>query len=211
VISVVAASGSFASRHGPHIAAVAIPVAMVAIGLIADSVRTRRRQRREFPNAPRGRPGRTSVALRVAAAASIAAAAVHLRVLPDHAAESAWYGAFFAVAAAAQIGAAALLVRAAVSRQFVALCAAGNAAVVGLWLFTRVGSVPLGPDAGTVESFGALDLLASTLEAVVVGACVRALWPAGMAGDVRGRRWDAITIPVITVATVAVCATARVG
>lgn len=116
--------------------------------------------------------------MRVAAAASATAAAVHLRVLPDHAAESAWYGAFFALAAVAQLGGAALLIRSAVSRRFVALCAAGNAAVIGLWLLTRLWSVPLGPGAGTVEPFGALDILASTLEGVVFFGCLRALWPA---------------------------------
>lgn len=211
--SVMAASGSFASRHATHLAAVAIPVAMIVIGLVADSMRTRRSRRRASGNVrpKRALPGRTSVALRVAAAASVGAAVVHLRVLPDHAAESAWYGAFFATTALAQLGGAALLIRTAVSRRFVALCAAGNAAVVGLWLFTRLGSVPLGPAAGSAESFGALDVLASTLEGVVFGACLRALWPARTGGDLRTRRWDAVTIPVITVATVALCATARVG
>jgi len=53
----------------------------------------------------------------------------------------------------------------------------GNAAVVGLWLFTRVAGVPLGPDAGSTESFGALDVLASTFESVVVAACAHALRP----------------------------------
>lgn len=204
---------SFASRHGTHVAAVAIPVAMVVLALTADSIKTRRNRRRASTGTTRAAKlaGRASVALRVAAAASAGAAVVHLRVLPDHAAESAWYGAFFASAAVAQVGGAALLVRAAVSRAFVTMCALGNAAVIGLWLVTRLVTIPLGPDPGSTESFGALDVLASTLETAVVLACAAALWPRRSAAPLRTRRWDAITIPVITVATVALCATARVG
>ena len=179
VTTVIAASGSFATRHGTHLVAVAIPVVMIVIGLVADSVNTRRKLRlaNGTTRTTAALPGRASVALRVAAAASIGAAAVHLRVLPEHVAESAWYGVFFAAAALAQIGGAALLLRTAVSRRFVALCATGNAAVIALWLFTRVAGVPLGPDAGTTESFGALDVLASTFEAVLVIACAHAMRP----------------------------------
>jgi hypothetical protein len=207
----VLAAGSFTSRHATHLAAVAIPVAMIVFGVVADSVHTRRKRRANGDVRPAVRlRGRTSVALRVAAAASIGAAVVHLRVLPDHAAESAWSGAFFAGAALVQISGAALLVRD-VSRRFVLLFATGNGAVIGLWLFTRLVSIPLGPSAGSAESFGGLDILASTLEAVVVAACAGALWPRRVASTVRARRWDAVTIPVITVATVALCATVRVG
>lgn len=172
------AAGSFVSRHATHVAAVAIPVAMIAVGLVADSVHGRRKRRRAdgVPRSSVRIHGRTSVALWVAAAASVGAAAVHLRVLPAHAAESAWYGAFFAGAALAQIVAAAFLVRE-VSRRLVALVGAGNAAVIGLWLFTRLVSVPIGPAAGSSESFGALDILASSLEVVLVVACAYALLP----------------------------------
>ena len=174
----VIAAGSFVSRHATHVAAVAIPVGMIVIGLVADSVHTRRKRRRATGagRRPVRLAGRTSIALRVAAAASVGAAVVHLRVLPEHAAESAWYGAFFAVAALTQIGAAVLLARS-VSRRFVALCAAGNGAVIALWLITRLVAIPLGPSAGNTESFGALDILASTFEAVLVCACAAALRP----------------------------------
>jgi len=174
VTSVVVASGSFAARHATHLAAVTIPVAMVVVALAVDSVKSRRKRR---GTTPVKLPGRASIALRVAAVASVGAAVVHLRVLPEHAEESAWYGAFFAAAALAQIGGAALLLRTAVTRRFVALLVMGNAAVVGLWLFTRLVGVPLGPDAGSTESFGALDVIASMFEGVVVAACAGALRP----------------------------------
>lgn len=208
------AAATFVSRHATHLAAVAIPVAMIVVALVADSIHSRRKRRRAEGRDAAAKPrlhGQASVALRVAAAASIGAAVVHLRVLPDHAAESAWYGAFFAAAALGQIGGAALLVRD-VSRRLVALFAAGNAAVIALWLFTRLVAIPLGPASGSTESFGALDVLASTLEAVVAVACACALWPrrAGIRAT-PARHWDAVTIPVITVATIAFCVTARVG
>lgn len=179
VTPVFAAAGSFTSQHSTHLVAVAIPVAMVVVGLVADSVHGRRKRRRENGEA---RPVRqfaahASIALRVAALASAGAAVVHLRVLPEHAAESAWYGAFFAAAALAQFGGSALLLRRAVSRRFVGLCAAGNVAVIALWLFTRLVAVPLGPSSGSAETFGALDVLASSFEAIVAAGCVAALWP----------------------------------
>ena len=186
----VAAAGSFASRHATHLLAVAIPVAMVVIALVADSVHTRRK-RSDAAGAVR-RPirldGRAMVALWIAALASVGAAAVHLRVLPEHAEESAWYGAFFAAAALAQLGVAAVLVRRAVSRRFVALCAAGNVAVIGLWLFTRLVAVPIGPSSGSTEAFGALDIVASVLEAVVAAGCLYALAPK------RGRAQTSVAI-----------------
>lgn len=172
------AAGSFASRHATHVAAVAIPVAMIVVGLVADSLHGRRKRRRAegvLRSSVRIH-GRTSVPMWVAAAASVGAAAVHLRVLPEHAAESAWFGAFFAGTALAQIAVAALLVRD-VSRSVVTLVCVGNAAVIGLWLFTRLVSVPIGPAAGTSESFGALDILASSLEGLLVVACACALLP----------------------------------
>ncbi|MBV9098681.1 MAG: hypothetical protein JO079_11555, partial [Frankiaceae bacterium] len=58
-----------------------------------------------------------------------------------------------------------------------ALCAAGNVAVIGLWLFTRLVAVPIGPSSGSTEAFGALDIVASVLEAVVAAGCLCALAP----------------------------------
>lgn len=128
-----------------------------------------RRSRRFHPNrAVRGRW------LPLAVIGSLAAAAVHLIVLPEHIAESYWYGAFFAAAATTQAGFAFLLARwptAPVLRAG----AAGNAAVILLWAYTRVVGVPLGPGAGRTENIGTFDLVATAGEALVVVACTAVL------------------------------------
>jgi hypothetical protein len=151
------------SQHAAHLLAVGIPVALLLIGLTWDSLRTS--WHRALPS---------SSALVVAAAASVAAAGVHVRVFPEHLAESALYGAFFACAAVAQLVGAWLLLRQR-SRALVALVAAGNAAIIVLWLITRLVVVPLGPGAGTVEPFQAIDITAGLLEGVIVVACVYSL------------------------------------
>jgi hypothetical protein len=40
--------------------------------------------------------------------------------------------------------------------------------VIALWLISRVWGVPIGPDNGATESFGFLDALASSYEALAV-------------------------------------------
>jgi hypothetical protein len=164
---------------------------MSAVGLTWDSIRIRRRRRRLTGPPPRLQ---MSAALWVAAAASAGAAGIHLRVLPEHAAESAWYGAFFAGAAAAQLAGAAVLV-ARRSRALVMCVAAGNAAIVALWLVTRLVTIPLGPSAGTVESFGVLDVTAGVLESVIVVAALVAV--------LRRRSSAAARMPDQTLAKVA--------
>ena len=108
------------------------------------------------------------------AAASLIAAVVHVWVAPEHFAESALYGAFFvATAVAGAVFAAWVIVRP--TRALLLAGVVGNAAIVVLWLVTRLVAVPLGPGAGETEPFGALDVLASGAELVALGACVAAL------------------------------------
>lgn len=165
---------SLLSQHAVHLLAVGIPVAMVAAGLTWDAVRNHRQ------STPR--PGRPATPYRswrrIAALSSAAAAVVHLVVFPEHLGESALYGAFFAGAAAAQLGGAWML-WARASRRLCALAAIGNAGVVALWLATRLISIPVGPASGTTERFGRLDVTASACEVIVVTACLAYL---------RGRR-----------------------
>jgi hypothetical protein len=140
---------------------------MVVVGLGWDSWRRRsRRPRRSLPASP---------GLLAAAFASVGAAAVHVAVVPEHFRESALYGAFFVIAAACQIGGAALLALRR-SRSLVAVVATGNALIVALWIVTRVVGIPLGPEAGVVEPVEGLDVIATTCELVVVVCCVAALY-----------------------------------
>lgn len=162
----VATRGAVLSHHEAHLLAIGIPAFMVVAGLVWDSLRKRTwRLRRALP---------LSTPLLVAAVAGLGAAAVHGVVAPEHFRESTLYGAFFVCAATAQtVGAVALVVLR--FRWLTGLVAAGNGLVILLWLVTRVVGIPLGPDAGTVEPFQRLDVLASTCEVIVVLGCVAAL------------------------------------
>lgn len=125
------------------------------------------------PRGPRARR-RPSKAVIVIAVASVGAAAVHAAVVPEHFEEAASYGVFFTIAAVVQlVYSVLLLVRP--SRLLVATGIAGNVALISLWLLTRTIGIPLGPDAGSAESFGVLDILASSCEAMVVLAGIAAL------------------------------------
>ena len=118
------------------------------------------------------------------AAASVIAAVVHVWVAPEHFAESALYGTFFVATAVAGLGYAALVL-ARPSRGLLLAGAAGNAAVVGLWLVTRLVAVPLGPGAGETEPFGGLDVLASAAEITAFAICAVLLVPRLAAGQLN--------------------------
>ena len=109
--------------------------------------------------------------LLVLAAASAVAAVVHLWVAPEHFEESALYGAFFVSTAVAGIAYAVWAVARPTS-PLLLVGAAVNAAIVALWLVTRLVEVPLGPGTGETEPFGALDMLASGAELVAFAMCV---------------------------------------
>lgn len=117
-----------------------------------------------FDVAPAAVSARTrSTLLPLVALAGAAAAAIHFVVMPEHFEEATLYGAFFAVAATSQLlYSVLLLVRP--SRSLLVAGALGNVAIVLLWLVTRTIGIPLGPGAGSTESFGGLDVLATIFE-----------------------------------------------
>jgi MFS family permease len=99
-----------------------------------------------------------------AAALSMVAAVVHLWVMPEHFEEWWGYGAFFLVAASAQLLYVPLLVRWP-TRTVLLLGIGGNLAIVVLYLLTRTVGIPLfGPEAGEVEGVGFADVCATTSE-----------------------------------------------
>jgi len=104
------------------------------------------------------------------AALSLLAALIHLWVMPEHFEEWWGYGAFFLVAAVAQVIYVPLLLRWP-SRTVLLLGIAGNSAIVLLYLFTRVVGIPLlGPEAWEVEGVGIIDMCATSSEAAIVVA-----------------------------------------
>jgi hypothetical protein len=117
-----------------------------------------------------------------AVALSLGAALIHLWVTPEHFGEWWGYGSFMLAAFVAQaIYAAALLVwprwrlllRAGIS---------GNLAIIGMWVVSRTVGTPLGPMGGEVEGIGALDLICTASEVVLVVLLV------GLLADLLGRR-----------------------
>ncbi|MFL6031930.1 MAG: hypothetical protein ACJ73Y_04065 [Rubrobacteraceae bacterium] len=114
--------------------------------------------------------------LYVAAALSLLAALIHLRMMPGHF-EAWWgYGTFFLICAVSQLLYIPVMLRWP-ARPVLLLGVAGNLAVVILWLATRTTGIPLfGPHAGEVEEVGALDLACTFAEVgIVVGVGVLAM------------------------------------
>jgi hypothetical protein len=151
---------------GGHVSHLIAAVGFLAVSLGGVSL-VEARQRRS-PRTAEGRDrGARSLLVVASAVAGTGAAAVHAVVMPAHVAESILYGAFFAVAAATQLGFSALLLWRP-TRALVSVGVAGNAAMIGLWLMTRLVAVPLGPAAGETETVGGLDVVASVFELAVV-------------------------------------------
>lgn len=121
---------------------------------------------------------RTQTLLPLVVAATIGAAAVHLVVMPTHFEESTLYGVFFAVTASVQLLWAAYLAWRP-SAPALLVGAVGNLGLVGLWLFTRLVEIPLGPGAGQSEEFGGLDVLASGFELFMAVAAITLVVQAG--------------------------------
>jgi len=110
--------------------------------------------------------------LPLAVVSSAAAAGVHAAVGPEHFAEQALFGVFFAGAALAQLGWSVLMV-ARPSRALLVAAVIGNAAVLALWLTTRTIGLPgLLPEP---ESLGPWDLSCAAWELIVVISASRVL------------------------------------
>jgi hypothetical protein len=101
---------------------------------------------------------------------STGAAVIHFVVIPGHWDEYWGQGLFFIVAAIAQL-LWALWIVIAPSRLIYLAGAAGNAAIVAMWVVTRTAGIPAGPGAGEREAVEFADTVATAFEVVlVVGA-----------------------------------------
>lgn len=102
----------------------------------------------------------------------MAAAGLHVAASGAHLRESLLFAGFFAAATVWQVGVAVAFVRRPGRGQFLR-AAGGNALLIGLWAISRTTGLPFGPSAGSPEATGAIDLLATLLEAgIVVGSLV---------------------------------------
>jgi hypothetical protein len=105
---------------------------------------------------------------------SAGAAVIHFVVIPGHWEEYWGQGLFFIVAAIAQLLWAIWIIVAPSPLIYLA-GAAGNAAIVVMWIVTRTAGVPAGPGAGEAEAVEFADTLATVFEVIlVVGALVLA-------------------------------------
>lgn len=110
-----------------------------------------------------------------AAMLSLVSGAIHLWLAPAHFEEWWGYGVFFVAAGALQL----LFVIALIWRRrsppyprrwIMTLGILGNSALVAFYVFTRIVGVPLGPEAGEVESVKLADVVAKMAEVFLVGA-----------------------------------------
>ena len=113
--------------------------------------------------------------LLLATALAWCAGIIHAVVSVDHFREYVPYGVFFAVLAPLQVGWGVVAYRRP-RRHLLLAGAAGNLAVVALWIASRTVGLPVGPEAGHPEAAGVVDVLAGADElllAVLVVALLR--------------------------------------
>ena len=115
------------------------------------------------------------------ATSSIAAGVVHFALSGEHYDVSWRHGLFFTLVAWLQLSwGIGVLVRP--TRRLLVAGVALNAAVLGVWVISRVWGVPVGPDAWTPESVTFTDALSSALEAGIVLCSIGVLVRPALAG-----------------------------
>lgn len=123
---------------------------------------------------------------------------IHASVVAEHFGEDPLLGWFFVAVMILQVGWAALLLGRP-SHLLLTAGALGNALLMGVWVLTRTVGIPIGPDAGTAESVGLLDALATTFELASVLIVFVTLRPGSMAKPVTDEpiaRWLPITAAI---------------
>jgi hypothetical protein len=103
-----------------------------------------------------------------AAAASFCAALVHGSVIAAHLREWWLFGLFFIIVTPLQVLWSVLAVRRPHDRRLLLAGAAGNLAIVLVWLVSRLVGLPFGPETFRPEAIGVKDLLATYDELAVV-------------------------------------------
>lgn len=140
---------------------------------------------------PRGplridRPAPVADAAKVVAWLSITAGAIHAVAAVDHFSHWWLYGAFFLVLTYGQVLWGVSLLRKVPSDRYLAVGALATVAVVATWLFTRTIVVPLGPEAGSPEPVGVMDVAVTLVQVVLVAYVALIVRPA--LRSIRGLR-----------------------
>jgi hypothetical protein len=131
--------------------------------------------RRAAPAAPDA-TGAVAIAeaVRIVAGLSLAAGAIHAVAMADHLSHWWLYGVFFLVVTYGQVLWGVALLRGRVGDRGLARGAYANLAIVAVWLVSRTLGVPIGPDAGSTEPVGVMDV-AATFDQLVLVAYVAAI------------------------------------
>jgi len=115
---------------------------------------------------------------------SLGAAGVHFAVTGLHFGETWYHGTFFAMVAWLQlIWAVAILVKP--SRRLLLAGIVGNLVVAEVWLVSRTIGIPFGPDSGTAEAVGFVDVLTTVFEVAIILGALALLKPSFAARPVR--------------------------
>lgn len=118
-----------------------------------------------------------------AALLSVAAGAIHARVIVDLWKEGLLIAGFFAVTALFQV-LWAWRVTSWPGRPLLIVEAIVSVLIIATWIISRTVGVPVGPEASEAESVGAVDLMASIYEIGIVAAVTRAV-PDGSQAAIR--------------------------
>ena len=129
----------------------------------------------------------------IAAATALAAGAIHLAQIGVHLEEGWIFAAFFLVVGTIQVIAALLLLRTWPPIWFW-FGIVGSAAVIALWVVSRMFGLPFGPEPSQAEALGTADAAASLTEAITVVAL--AMWLGDRSGA-RGRIGDLAAVLVV--------------
>jgi hypothetical protein len=118
----------------------------------------------------------------------IASGSAHGLVTQQHFQEWWGYGVFFLATTICLIGFGLALITDAIDPRYMpgdvnrlrrfmyAAGALGNVSILGLYLLTRTAGIPFGPGTGSVESVGAIDLVAKASELLAVAGLVALLF-----------------------------------
>src|SRR5215831_6926111 len=135
---------------------------------------------------PHLRPKLSSWRATRAAVFTLGAGAIHLTVVPQHFQEYPPFGVFLLLSGLAQLGLAAALLFS-TGRLVAIVGAAGNLAVVALWLVSRTVGLPIGDDPWHPETVGVADAAATILELTAAWNLVRLARRPWKPGPVRIR------------------------
>lgn len=129
------------------------------------------------------RPAVIADAVKIVAWLSLSAGAIHAVAMVDHFSHWWLYGAFFLALTYGQALWGIALLRKPVSDRSLVRGAAANLAICAVWLFSRTVGVPIGPEAGSPEPVGVMDV-AATVDQLALAAYVVAI----VRPDLRMRR-----------------------